>query len=275
MIRKRRYLLLALVALTVPLPAFGVSSGGAETLSVSASLDQCGVASTSVVCKFDASYNEVSGADYYTASVTGPDGSVVDYGNVPGGATSLWVPYVGNGTYTISISAWGEPTGNSNKPKPIATDSASAGGTTQSTSAPGAKDSGSSHADSSRASSAGAPGQQASQPPSSGSGSDSGDSSTTTTTTTPTTTTPTDPPAETCVPQTDPPPPATTTTPTTTSSTTSTSPAMSGVSPAAADSMSTSGELPSTTTQQPCPDGTMPKPSPDGPCCPTPAPAAG
>jgi hypothetical protein len=271
-IRKRRYLLLALVALTVPLPALGVSSGDAASLSVSASLDQCGVASTSVVCKFDASYNEVPGADYYTASVTGPDGSVVDYGNVPGGATSLWVPYVGNGTYTISISAWGEPTGNNNKPKPIATDSASAGGTTQSTSAPGAKDSSSSRTDTSGASSAGAPGQQGQQSSSASSGWANDPS---TTTTTPTTTTPSDPPAETCVPQTDPPPPATTTTPTTTSSTTSTGPAMSGVSPEAADSMSTSGELPSTTTEQPCPDGTTPKPGPDGPCCPTPAPAAG
>jgi hypothetical protein len=272
-IRKRRYLLLALVALTVPLPAFGVSSGGTPGLSVSASLDQCGVASTSVVCKFDASYNEVSGAEYYTASVTAPDGSVVDYGNVAPGATSLWVPYVGNGTYTISISAWGEPTDNTNKPKPIATGTVSAGGSTQSTSAPGAKNSGSGHPDSSGASSAGAPGQQDSSRTSAGSGPQLSDPSTTTTT--PTTTTPSDPPPDTCVPQTDPPPPPTTTPETTTSGTTSTSPGMSGVSPAAASSMSTSGELPSTTTEQPCPDGTTPKPSPDGPCCPTPAPAAG
>ncbi len=57
--RRRRYLLLALVALTVPLPALGIDTGSAATLSVSASLDQCGVATTTVVCKFDATYSSV------------------------------------------------------------------------------------------------------------------------------------------------------------------------------------------------------------------------
>jgi hypothetical protein len=49
----------------------------------------------------------VEGAQYYTVSVTAPDGSVTDFGSVGGGGTTLWVPYTGNGTYTVSVSAYG------------------------------------------------------------------------------------------------------------------------------------------------------------------------
>ena len=125
---RRRHLLYVLAALAVPIPAFGigVGSSAAQPLDVGVTLDQCGIASTTVVCKFDASYNSVAGARYYTASVTGPDGSVVDYGDVSSGGTSLWVPYVGDGTYTVTVSAWGDVSGQ-HKPKPLATGSASAG----------------------------------------------------------------------------------------------------------------------------------------------------
>lgn len=116
MLRRRTFLYAAL-ALAVPLPAFALSGGapsGSDSLTVSASLDGCGIASSNVVCKIDASWNEVAGAERYTASVASPDGAVSDYGDVTGTGTSIWVPYVGNGTYTVTVTAWGTPPGADN-----------------------------------------------------------------------------------------------------------------------------------------------------------------
>lgn len=112
---RRRPLLYTLLALAIPLPAFALEGGGAEApagpaaLSVSASLGECGLAETTIVCRIDASWGSVEGAEYYTVSVTRADGSVVDYGTVGGGGTSLWVPYVGAGTYSVQVAAWGTP----------------------------------------------------------------------------------------------------------------------------------------------------------------------
>jgi hypothetical protein len=120
--RRRRTVIYAALALAVPLPAFALSgddSSGSASLGVTASLDQCGIAASTVVCKIDASWNTVAGAERYTASVTSPDGAVTDYGDVGGTSTSLWVPYVGNGTYTVTVSAWGTPPG-ADKPEVIA-----------------------------------------------------------------------------------------------------------------------------------------------------------
>lgn len=114
MTRRRRTALYVLLALAVPLPAFAISGEeGAPSpgLSVTASLDHCGILNSGVVCKIDAGWNAVPGAERYTASLTSPDGSVVDYGEVGAGGSSFWVPYVGSGTYTVSVSAWGTPPG--------------------------------------------------------------------------------------------------------------------------------------------------------------------
>ena len=104
---RHRALILAALALAVPLPALALTGGGSG-LSVSASLEGCGVGGGGISCGINASWSGVEGAEYYTASVTAPDGGVTDFGNVGGGGgTTLWVPYVGNGTYTVSISAYG------------------------------------------------------------------------------------------------------------------------------------------------------------------------
>ena len=50
-------------------------------------------------------------ADHYTVSVTRPDGSVVDAGQVAGPSRSIFVPYVGPGTYAVEVAAWGSPPG--------------------------------------------------------------------------------------------------------------------------------------------------------------------
>lgn len=115
---RRRTLFLALLALAAPLPAFAISDEalkpvsadpGPAALAVSTSLDSCGLLDNGVVCKLDVSYNAIEGAASYSATVTRADGSVVDYGGVPAGGTSLWVPYVGSGGYSVRVTAYGEP----------------------------------------------------------------------------------------------------------------------------------------------------------------------
>lgn len=124
----RRTILLALLALLVPLPAFALNDGpsgdGAPAaIEVSASLGDCGLADTQIVCQINASWNAVEDADYYSVSVTRADGSVVDYGQSSGTGTSVWVPYVGPGTYSIEVAAWGTPAEES-KPHVIVRDEA-------------------------------------------------------------------------------------------------------------------------------------------------------
>lgn len=126
---RRRAVILAALALAVPLPALALTGGSGSGLAVSASLNGCGVASGSIVCGIDASFSGVPEARYITASVTAPDGSVTDFGTVArgsSGSATLWVPYTGNGTYTVSASAWGVD--DSGDPEVIETDEASAGG---------------------------------------------------------------------------------------------------------------------------------------------------
>jgi collagen type VII alpha len=133
--RRQRLLLYVALALLVPVPALALELGGpgagSSSLDATASLDSCGLFENQIVCKIDASFNEVDGATSYTASVTAPNGAVSDYGSVGPGGASLWVPYVGNGTYTVEVQAWGTPpskTDNKNsKPRLLASDKAGAG----------------------------------------------------------------------------------------------------------------------------------------------------
>ena len=78
---------------------------------MNASLGGCGLAETAIVCRIDAGWNAAEGADYYLVSVTRPDGSVVDLGESSGTSRSVYVPYVGPGTYTVEVAAWGTPPG--------------------------------------------------------------------------------------------------------------------------------------------------------------------
>ena len=113
---RKRTLGLALIALAVPIPALALDGGGAEGsgspgLSVTASLDSCGLADTQVMCKINAGWNSLEGADSYSVSVTSADGSVIDMGETAGQGTSVWVPYAGSGTYSVSVTAYGTPPG--------------------------------------------------------------------------------------------------------------------------------------------------------------------
>lgn len=86
-----------------------------------ASLGGCEPAGGAYHCQIDASFSGPSEADYYTASVTGPDGSTQDFGTVPAGSASVWPTYTGDGTYTVTITAWDDG-------KRVSRDTAGAGG---------------------------------------------------------------------------------------------------------------------------------------------------
>jgi hypothetical protein len=130
---RRLLLLVALAAIAVvPLRAFGVvgdeTAGG---LSVSASLGGCGVGGSQILCEIQVDFGGVEGADYYTASVTRADGSVQNAGTVGagegGGSASIYVPYVGSGTYTVTVSAWGGGEDGADEPELLERDRAGAG----------------------------------------------------------------------------------------------------------------------------------------------------
>jgi hypothetical protein len=127
---RARTILLAMLALLVPLPAFALNGGstagssGPAEIAVSVSRGDCGLAETQIVCELSATWSAVEDADYYTISVTRADGSVVDYGQSTSTGTSLWVPYVGAGTYSVQIDAWGTPEDDSKPAEVIARDRA-------------------------------------------------------------------------------------------------------------------------------------------------------
>jgi hypothetical protein len=132
---RKRILGLALIALAVPFPALALEGGGVQAsgspgLTVTASLNSCGLAGSQIMCQIDAGWNSLEGADSYSVSVTSADGSVIDMGQTTGQGTSVWVPYAGAGTYSVSVTAWGTPPGEEEdgSPEVIARDSSMSGG---------------------------------------------------------------------------------------------------------------------------------------------------
>jgi hypothetical protein len=111
-----RRLTLAALAAAGSIMALLPSVASAQTepagLSVSADVSGChgSPAAGTVVCDIYVSFSSISGARSYTAEVTGPGGGVQTFG-VGGGAASLPVRYAGNGTYTVTIKAYGDPAG--------------------------------------------------------------------------------------------------------------------------------------------------------------------
>ena len=85
--RRKRLILYLALALAAPVPAFALGLTDSSTpapgsLDAQASLDTCGIFEQQIVCKLDVAFNQVAGADRYSANITGPDGSVSDYGDV-------------------------------------------------------------------------------------------------------------------------------------------------------------------------------------------------
>jgi hypothetical protein len=117
--------LVSALATLCALPATGSAE---RTLSVDASLGMCGRGGENVWCRIDASFTGIAGADYYTASVTAPDGTVSEWGSVSppagqgSGSASIWTPANVSGNYSITVSAWSNDSGQA-----LSTDAASPG----------------------------------------------------------------------------------------------------------------------------------------------------
>jgi hypothetical protein len=111
----RRFTLAALAAAgsaVALLPSAASAQTEPAGLSVSADVVGChgSPAARSVVCNIYVSFSSISGARSYTAEVTGPGGGVQTFG-VGAGSATLPVGYTGNGTYTVTIKAYGDPAG--------------------------------------------------------------------------------------------------------------------------------------------------------------------
>ncbi len=122
-----------MLALAAPLPAFAISElaptseGQVAQLSVTTSLESCGVLDSGLVCTLNVSFEPLPAATGYSASVTRADGSVIDAGAISPGGSSIYVPYVGSGNYSVRVTAYGDPepvevTGDEVEPEVIATD---------------------------------------------------------------------------------------------------------------------------------------------------------
>jgi hypothetical protein len=97
-----RLALIASVATALTLP---VAASSTPTFPVSASFAGCDSGATS--CRIGVSFSPVAGAEGYAATAHLPDGASQSLGSIaPGGAT-VSVPYRGNGTYVVTITALG------------------------------------------------------------------------------------------------------------------------------------------------------------------------
>jgi hypothetical protein len=95
----RKAVILAAVSVAL---AFPVSASSTVSFPVSTALGGCSAGSCSINVRFDS----VSGADSYTGLVQTPNGSSVSLGDLAPGSSSVSVPYVGKGTYTVAVTAW-------------------------------------------------------------------------------------------------------------------------------------------------------------------------
>jgi hypothetical protein len=82
---------------------------GPAPLSVDVSVNSCGMTYGRMFCRLDVSYGTIPGADRYAASVRRPDGVAFSIGSVAAGGTSVVVPYVGPGRYSVRVLAYGPP----------------------------------------------------------------------------------------------------------------------------------------------------------------------
>ena len=105
-------MLAATASLAALIPAVASARQQPAALQVTADVVGChgSPAAGSVVCDLSVSFSSINGARSYTAEVSRPGGGVQSF-EVSGGAATLPVGYTGNGTYTVTIKAYGDPAG--------------------------------------------------------------------------------------------------------------------------------------------------------------------
>jgi hypothetical protein len=110
--RLARVALATAASLAALAPATAAAQQDPAGLNVSADVAGChgSPAAGTVVCDVYVSFSSISGARYYTAEVSRPGGGVQTF-DVAGGSATLPVGYTGNGTYVVTIKAYGDPAG--------------------------------------------------------------------------------------------------------------------------------------------------------------------
>jgi hypothetical protein len=90
-------------------PDRGLAAIGTENISVKASLDSCTQPSPEHgrTCQFAVAFDTVAGAKQYEAAITAPDGSHLLTAPAEPSGSAFSVPYVGDGTYGVHITAYG------------------------------------------------------------------------------------------------------------------------------------------------------------------------
>lgn len=97
-----RLALIAFVATALTLP---VTASSMPSFPVSTGFAGCDAGPTS--CRINVSFSPVAGAEGYAAGAQLPDGGSQSLGSVAPGGTTVTVPYRGNGTYVVTITALG------------------------------------------------------------------------------------------------------------------------------------------------------------------------
>ena len=98
---RARAVILAAAAAALALPA---SASSTADFPVSTSLGGC----SDGACWISVEFDRVDEAQSYTAIVRTPDGESSPADELDPGASRISVPYTGNGTYTVVVTAWGE-----------------------------------------------------------------------------------------------------------------------------------------------------------------------
>lgn len=101
-----RIALIASVATALTLP---VTASSTTTFPVSTSFAGCD-SPAPASCRINVGFSPVSGAAGYAAAAQLPDGSTQALGSIAPGTTTVTVPYRGNGTYVVTITALGRGT---------------------------------------------------------------------------------------------------------------------------------------------------------------------
>lgn len=96
---------LALIATAAAVLIIPVTASSTPTFPVSTSFAGCEDPPTT--CRIEVGFAPVSGAADYAATAHLPGGGAQVLGSLTPGTTTLTVPYRGNGTYVVTITALG------------------------------------------------------------------------------------------------------------------------------------------------------------------------
>jgi hypothetical protein len=111
-LRSRTLLATAAALAALPGSASAADAGQADPVAIplTATLGSCSETSGHRACQIEVAFDAVSAADSYEAVIRGPDGAELVSAAAQPGTNSYSVPYRGDGTYRVRITAFGADT---------------------------------------------------------------------------------------------------------------------------------------------------------------------